>query len=468
MRAPGGEAMTDQLPNLGREAEMLSAMNLNSIDELFADVPLEVRYKGELPLPEPQSEEELLRDAKRLLGANRPLSESISFLGAGLYRNYVPALVGQLIRRGEFLTAYTPYQPEVSQGMLQAMWEFQTLTSELCGLPVANMSLYDGSTAAAEALTCAVRVHNRKATQKDVVYVSELISPAKRSVIFNYTQGGGIEVRTLKHTSDGLLDLSSLSLAKGACGVYVEQPNPLGLLDGGLTQIKQIIGENTALIVGVQPTSLGVVEAPGNYGADIVVGEGQVFGTPMTAGGPLYGIFTCTEKYLRQMPGRIVGRTIDNKGAEAYCLTLSTREQHIRRHRATSNICTNETLIALMGAMHMSLLGPDGLNRLALRNMASCQLTKQKIAELTSVAIPHIHGHHYNEFVVELPGSAADCLSYLDTKGIIGGFDLSGWYPERKNWLLITATDQNTSAEVELLVAHLAAWSSAKIQGLSA
>lgn len=468
VRAPGGEAMTDQLPNLGREAEMLSEMNLSSIDELFTDIPPEIRYDGELPLPEPQSEEELLRDAKRLLSANLPLSEAISFLGAGLYRNYVPALVGQLIRRGEFLTAYTPYQPEVSQGMLQAMWEFQTLISELTALPVANMSVYDGSTAAAEALTCAVRIHNRKASQKNIIYVSELLPREKLSVIHNYTQGGGIEVRTLPHTSDGLLDLASLGQAEGACGVYVEQPNSLGLLDGGLTKVKQIIGANTAFIVGVQPTSLGVVEAPGNYGADIVVGEGQAFGSSITAGGPLYGIFSCTEKYLRQMPGRIVGKTIDNKGKEAYCLTLSTREQHIRRHRATSNICTNETLIALMGAMHMSLLGPEGVHQLAIRNMAACHLAKEKIGALDSVAIPHASGHHYNEFVVELPGLAADCLSYLDKQGIIGGFDLSRWYPKRKNWLLVTATDQNTAAEIELLVAHLAAWSSSKIPGVVA
>ena len=247
------------------------------------------------------------------------------------------------------MTSYTPYQPEVSQGMLQAMWEFQTLISELVGLPISNLSLYDGSTAAAEALTCAVRVHNRKAEQKDTVYVSELTSPDKISVMNNYCQGAGITIKFIKHNSDGSIDLNSAQLASGSCGVYVEQPNPLGLLDGGYPQLKSIIGENTALIVGVQPISLGLVEAPGHYGADIVVGEGQPLGSPMTAGGPIYGIFACSKPYLRLMPGRIVGRSIDVDGKEAYCLTLSTREQHIRRHRATSNICTNETLIALMG-----------------------------------------------------------------------------------------------------------------------
>lgn len=459
--------MVDQLPNLGREKEMLAAMGMSSIDDLFADIPEPVRMNGELPLRGPQSEEEILADARRILGSNVALGERVNFLGAGLNRNYVPASVFQLVTRGEFLTSYTPYQPEVSQGMLQAMWEFQTLISELVGLEVANLSVYDVSTAAAEAITCSVRIHNRKAEQKNTVYVSELIPPARMSVIHNYTQGGGITIKTLRHNSDGTLDLDSLAEATGSCGIYVEQPNPLGILDGGLTSVKDIIGDNTAFIVGVAPVSLGLVEAPGNYGADIVVGEGQALGSPITYGGPLYGIFACTKAYLRQMPGRIVGRSIDVDGNEAFCLTLSTREQHIRRHRATSNICTNETLIALMGAMHMSLLGPEGLAKLAQRNMAACQLAKQKLSEIQSFSIPHNDNCHYNEFVIELPGSAADCLSYLDTQGLIGGFDLSNWYPDRDNWLLVSFSDQTRPTDVDLLVAHLSVWAES-MKGVSA
>ncbi|MDP6870293.1 MAG: aminomethyl-transferring glycine dehydrogenase subunit GcvPA [Candidatus Poseidoniaceae archaeon] len=457
--------MVDQLPNLGREKEMLAAMGMDSLDDLFVDIPEIVTMDFELPLPPPQTEEEILSDARRILGSNVALGDRVNFLGAGLYRNFVPSSVFQLISRGEFLTAYTPYQPEVSQGMLQAMWEFQTLISELVGLDVANLSVYDGSTAAAEAITCSVRVHNRKAVQKDTVYVSELTPPDRLSVIKNYSQGGGIEIKSLRHNADGTLNLESLSEASGSCGIYLEQPNPLGILDGGLVKVKEIIGENTAFIVGVQPTSLGLVEAPGNYGADIVVGEGQALGSPVTFGGPIYGIFACTKTYLRQMPGRIVGRSIDVDGKEAFCLTLSTREQHIRRHRATSNICTNETLIALMGAMHMSLLGPEGLRHLAIRNMGACQLAKDKLAPITTIAIPHSSSAHYNEFVVELPGSAAECLSYLDVNGLIGGFDLSNWYPERRNWLLVSFTDQTGASEIELLAAHLAAWSASKLQG---
>ena len=450
--------MVDQLPNRGREAEMLKEMGLASMEDLFSDIPEDVRFKGALPLPPAQSEEEILRDARRLLGANTDLGSRPSFLGAGLYRNYVPASVFQLVTRGEFLTAYTPYQPEVSQGMLQAMWEFQTLVSELVGLPIANLSLYDGSTAAAEALTCAVRVHNRKASQPNTVYVSALTPPDKLSVMNNYCQGAEIEIRMIEHLEDGTLDMASLEAAAGSCGVYLEQPNPLGVLDAGLTTVKEVIGKNTALIIGIQPVSLGVVEAPGNYGADIVVGEGQPLGSPITGGGPLYGIFACSKPYLRLMPGRIVGRSIDVDGKEAYCLTLSTREQHIRRHRATSNICTNETLIALMGAMHMALLGPDGLRDLARRNMLACQKAKELLSEVHGVRLVN-DAAHFNEFAIEVPGAADACLAYLDSNGITGGFNLRQWYPEQSSQILVTATDQTTLQDIEALAAQLSMWS---------
>jgi glycine dehydrogenase subunit 1 len=450
--------MVDQLPNLGREEEMLKEMGVESIDALFADVPESVRMIGDLPLPDAQSEEELLADAKRLLGANLALGAQPAFLGAGLYRNFVPSCVFQLVTRGEFLTSYTPYQPEVSQGMLQAMWEFQSLISELIEMPITNLSLYDGSTAAAEALTCAVRVHNRKAEQKDTVYISELTPPDRISVIQNYCQGAGIQVKMLKHDDNGCINLEDAQRAQGSCALYVEQPNPIGIIDGGYTSLKEIIGEHTALIVAVQPVSLGLLEAPGNYGADIVVGEGQPLGSPITGGGPLYGIFGCTKPYLRLMPGRIVGRSIDVDGKEAYCLTLSTREQHIRRHRATSNICTNETLIALMGAMHMSLLGPEGLEHLAVRNMAACTQLKRQLSALESVELPYNQESHFNEFVVELPASTSSCLDYLEGEGVVGGFDVSNWYPEKTNQMLLTVTDQTSQRDIDQLIQSLSNW----------
>ena len=451
--------MVDQLPNLGREEEMLTAMGMTSIDDLFTDIPEHVRRAEPLDLPAPQTEEQILREARMLLGMNISVDSRPSFLGAGLYSNFVPTMVPMLATRGEFLTAYTPYQPEVSQGMLQAMWEFQTMVSELVALPVSNVSMYDASTAAAEALTCAVRIHDRKATQKSTVYVSELIPPHRMSVIHNYTQGAEIVVKTIPHGDDGLLDLSAVAAAEGACAVYVEQPNAMGLLDPGLCELKSIVGENTALVVGVQPVSLGLVAPPGDYGADIVVGEGQPFGIGPTAGGPIYGLFACSQAYIRQMPGRIVGQSMDSDGQQAFTLTLSTREQHIRRHRATSNICSNETLIALMGAMHMALLGPEGLQTLAQRNAGSCAAAKAAVLAIEGVESVHPNGAHFNEFAIILPRPAADLLSFLDEEcDITGGFDLSQWWPERENQLLICATDQIDLEDIEELAEGIQDW----------
>lgn len=448
----------DQLPNLGREHEMLAAMGLASMDELFADIPAAVRRDTPLDLPPAQTEEEIWADAQRLLGANVTLDQRPSFLGAGLHRNFVPTMVGHLATRGEFLTAYTPYQPEVSQGMLQAMWEFQTMISELVGLPVANVSMYDASTAAAEAITNAVRVHNRKAAQKNVVYVSQFVPPQRWSVIENYTQGGGIEVRVLEHGEDGHVDLAKAADAAGCCAVYVEQPNAFGGVDDGLLRLKEIIGDGTALIVGVDVVSLGVLEAPGNWGADIVVGEGQPFGIGPTAGGPIYGIYACAEPYLRQMPGRIVGRTVDEAGDTAYCLTLSTREQHIRRHRATSNICSNETLIALMGAMHMAMLGPEGLEAMAVRTAAACDATKQAIAAIDGVEILDPGLPTFREFAVKLPGLAAACLAWCDRRGVGAGFDMGRWWDHSRTVLLISADAQTTAADIQMLAASIDSW----------
>jgi len=450
--------MVDHLPNLGREQEMLEAMGLSSIDDLFCDIPEGVRRNEPLDLPDPQTEEEILREAQFLLGINVPLNSRPSFLGAGLYSNFVPTMVAMLATRGEFLTAYTPYQPEVSQGMLQALWEFQTMVSELVGLPVSNVSMYDGSTAAAEALTCAIRVHGKKATQPKTVYVSELVPPHRLSVMENYTQGAGIKINKISHDKNGYLDMEAAAKAAGSCAVYVEMPNVMGILDEGLAGLKKVIGQDTALIVGVQPTCLGIIEAPGNWGADIVVGEGQPFGIGPTAGGPIYGLFACSDAYLRQMPGRIVGKTRDSSGKPAFCLTLSTREQHIRRQLATSNICSNETLIALMGAMHMAMLGPQGLADLAVRNAAACESVKRALAPIAGISFVH-DASHYNEFAIRIPGTAADCLTHLDEEwDLTGGFDLGEWFDGMDDCLLVCATDQIDGEDIDELASGLASW----------
>ena len=448
----------DQLPNLGREQEMLQSMGLKSMEDLFSDIPEEVRRTDPLPLRGPQSEEEILADAQHLLGVNIDLDSRPSFLSAGLSRNFVPTMVPMLATRGEFLTSYTPYQPEVSQGMLQAMWEFQTMVSELVGLPVSNVSMYDASTAAAEAITCAVRVKGRKATQKGVVYVSQFVPPHRMSVIENYTQGVGIELRTLEHGMDGRVNLEAATEAQGACAVYVEQPNAFGELDEGISQLKEIIGENTALIVGVDAVSLGIVEAPGNYGADIVVGEGQPFGIGPTAGGPIYGLFACKKDFLRLMPGRIVGKTLDEDGKDAFTLTLSTREQHIRRHRATSNICSNETLIALMGAMHMALLGPEGLQKLALRVAATTEVTKQAVIGIPGIELIDPDTPNFREFAVKLPGNAAEAVAYMDSVGVLGGFPMGEWWDSMSSYLLIGCDERTTQSDIDALISALTAW----------
>ena len=448
----------DQMPNLGREKEMLDVLGLNSMDDLFSNIPDEIRRKEPLPLPAPQSEEEIWSDALKLLGTNVTLDDKPNFLSAGLVRNFVPTAVGMLATRGEFLTSYTPYQPEVSQGMLQAMWEFQTLISELVDLPVANVSMYDASTAAAEAITCAVRVHNKGATQKDTVYVSEFTPPHRLAVIRNYTQGSGIEIKYLKHLPDGHIDPSSVRDSEGCCAIYVEQPNCFGVLDPNLVDIKEVVGKDTALIVGVDSVSLGIIEPPGSWGADIVVGEGQPFGIGPTAGGPIYGIFACGNKYTRQMPGRIVGLTKDTDEKRAFTLTLSTREQHIRRHRATSNICSNETLIALMGAIHMSLLGPEGLERLALRVAANTELTKVSISSIEGIELVDTNSSNFREFRIKLPDKASSALSFLDDHGVIAGLDLGIWWDSLDCCLLIGVDERTSKSDIQLLHDGLSLW----------
>ena len=448
----------DQLPNLGREQEMLDIMGVSSMEDLFEDIPVAIRSEGPLPLPPPQSEEEILRDAEKLLGANVNLDSRPSFISAGLARNFVPSMVPMIATRGEFLTSYTPYQPEVSQGMLQAMWEFQTMISELVGLPISNVSMYDASTSAAEAITCAVRVKSKKVEMPNTVYVSELVPPHRMSVIENYTQGVGIEIRKIPHNEDGFLDLEAASGAAGSCAIYVEQPNAFGILDEGLLRLRDTVGEKTAIIVGVDVTSLGLVEPPGNWGADIVVGEGQPFGIGPTAGGPIYGIFACKKDFLRLMPGRIVGQSIDTAGKTAYTLTLSTREQHIRRHRATSNICSNETLIALMGAMHMALLGPVGLETLSTRILSSTRMAMDELSSLEGLEFAFPKSPVFREFAVKVPGKSSEALSHIFEMGVIGGFDISQWWPEKESWILIGCDERTSESDISSLKKSLSSW----------
>ena len=332
------------------------------------------------------------------------------------------------------------------------------MISELVNLPISNVSMYDASTSAAEAITCAVRVHNKKATQKDTIYVSELVPPHRMSVIKNYVQGSGINLHILKHDENGHLDIDNASIAQGSCAVYVEQPNSFGILDEGLLDLKGKIGENTALIVGIDAVSLGLVSPPGDWGADIVVGEGQPFGIGPTFGGPIYGIFACTDKYIRQMPGRIVGQTYDTNEKKAFTLTLSTREQHIRRHRATSNICSNETLIALMGAMHMSLLGPEGITVLAKRVAASTQATRKALSSIEGVELIHPKSSIFRDFAIKIPGDSEKAVSFMDSKGVIAGFPMGLWWESHSSSILVGCDERTSESDISSLVLAIKEW----------
>ena len=278
------------------------------------------------------------------------------------------------------------------------------------------------------------------------------------SVIENYVQGAGINIQILKHKKNGLLDIDSASIANGSCAVYVEQPNSFGILDEGLLKLKDLIGENTALIVGIDAVSLGIVSPPGEWGADIVVGEGQPFGIGPTFGGPIYGIFACNEKYIRQMPGRIVGQTHDSNEKMAFTLTLSTREQHIRRHRATSNICSNETLIALMGAMHMSLLGPDGITVLSKRVAATTELTKRALSSIEGVELYHPDAYNFRDFVIKLPGDSADAVAFMDSKGVMAGLPLGQWWNDMSSCLLVGCDERTSETDISSLVTVIEDW----------
>ena len=332
------------------------------------------------------------------------------------------------------------------------------MISELVNLPISNVSMYDASTSAAEAITCAVRVHNKKAIQKDTIYVSELVPPHRMSVIENYVQGSGINLNILKHDKNGHLDINAAKIANGSCAVYVEQPNSFGILDEGLMQLKEIIGNNTALIVGVDAVSLGLVSPPGDWGADIVVGEGQPFGIGPTFGGPIYGIFACNDNYIRQMPGRIVGLTHDTNEQKAFTLTLSTREQHIRRHRATSNISSNETLIALMGAMHMSLLGPDGITVLSKRVAATTETTKKALLSIEGVELLHPNSSNFREFVIKVPGDSEKAIAFMDSKGVIAGFPLGLWWESHSSCILVGCDERTSDNDISSLVSVVNEW----------
>lgn len=434
-------------------AAMLAAIGAKSVDDLFVDVPGEARLAAPVAgLSATKSEIEVERILTGLAAKNRAAGSQASFLGAGAYRHHVPASVDSIIQRGEFLTSYTPYQPEIAQGTLQYLFEFQTQVALLTGMEVANASMYDAATAAVEAVQMANRV-----TRRGKTILSGAVHPHYRETIETHGHFSGFEVVSLPPNVDGLAGIEAKLDAKTA-SVVVQYPNVFGRLQD-LTALAAACQKAGALLIVAIPeiVSMGAVTPPGEMGADIVVAEGQSIGNALNFGGPYVGLFAAKEKYLRQMPGRLCGETVDADGKRGWVLTLSTREQHIRREKATSNICTNSGLCALAFTVHLSLLGETGLKRLAALNHAMATTLEAKLAKVKGVKV--LTDAYFNEFAIELPRDAGDVVDALADKGVLGGVPGSRLWPgdaSMAKTLIVAVTETNTVEDIDLFATKLA------------
>lgn len=433
-------------------ASMLAAIGAADVDALFRDVPQAARRDAPLDLPLHASEMEVERNLRAIAAKNLSAGEAPFFLGAGAYRHHVPASVDALIQRGEFMTSYTPYQPEVSQGTLQYLFEFQTQVALITGMEIANASLYDAATGCAEAAAMACRV-----TKRNRVLLSGTLHPHYRAVIETALQYTGIEIETLPPDPISIENLIGRINSSFAC-VVVQNPGFFGDLKDYGPLAAECHADGVLLVVAVaEPVSLGLVMPPGAMGADIVVAEGQSLGNPLGFGGPGLGLFATREKYLRQMPGRLCGQTVDEDGKRGWVLTLSTREQHIRREKATSNICTNSGLCALGFTIHLSLLGEEGFTRLAKLNHANAALLAGKLSKVKGVRL--LSQTFFNEFAIKLSRPAAAVVEELAGKRILAGVPVSRFYPEFPEMaevLLVTATETNSEADMDQFAKALA------------
>ncbi len=430
--------------------EMLDLLNMSSIEELFADIPSELRLKGELNIPEADSEPTLIKKMKKLAARNINADQYPTFLGAGTYDHYIPSVVDHMISRSEFYTAYTPYQPEISQGELQAIFEFQTMVSELTGMDVANSSMYDGFTSLAEAASLAVAT-----TRRSKVLVSKAVHPESRAILSTVSKGQGYTVEEVSLAID-VTDLEELKqqIEKDTAAVIVQYPNFFGSIED-LAEIKKIAEEKGALfVVSSNPLALALLQSPGKLGADIVIGDMQPLGIPMSFGGPHCGYFAVKQKYMRKIPGRIVGQSHDDKGKRGFVLTLQAREQHIRRDKATSNICSNQALNALASSICMSALGKQGIRQMAQRNFDKADYMAKSLGKKGFNILNK--SAFFNEFVVELPCSVKEVSSKLLEAGFIGGYDLGIDYGF-DNQMLIAVTEQRSKEEIDQFVEVLEA-----------
>jgi glycine dehydrogenase subunit 1 len=431
--------------------EMLAAIGVSSVEALFSDIPESVRFHRELDLEPPLSEPEVVSHLAELAERNVVAGEEVSFLGAGIYDHYVPAAVDAVLARGEFLTAYTPYQPEMSQGVLQAIFEYQTAICELTGMDVSNASGYDGTTVAADA--CFVAKH---ATGRSKIVLCESLNPQVRQVAKTYAPGFGLDVVEVPFRA-GVTDPDELrEAAEGAACAIFQQPNFFGCLEPAPDLAAAAADAGALAVAHVDPMSLGLLEAPGRYGCALAVGEGQPAGNYLSYGGPHYGFIAARSEFVRRMPGRIVGETTDEDGARGYVLTLQTREQHIRREKATSNITTNQTLLAIAGLVYLSWLGPEGLREVGETSLALAQHAKGRLEE-AGIELMFPEQATFREFAVRVGRNTREAIVRARERGVHPGYALGRDYPGMDDALLVAFTERRTPEDIDRLVGALAA-----------
>jgi glycine dehydrogenase subunit 1 len=426
---------------------MLETIGAASVDELFAMIPAELRLDRELCVPPGLGELELTAHVSELAAANTPAGETACFLGGGSYDHFIPAAVDMVAARSEFYTAYTPYQPEASQGSLQAFFEYQTLVAQLTGMDVSNASLYDGGSAAAEAVLMAMH-----ATGRSRIVTAASVHPEYRQILATYLANLGVDLVTLD-APEGTLSVAELAAAvddRTAC-VLIQHPNFFGCLEEVEPMAKLAHQRGALLVAAVDPISLGVLKRPGDWGADIVVAEGQSLGNPMAFGGPYLGLMACREQFLRRMPGRLVGQTVDRHGRRCWVLTLQTREQHIRREKATSNICTNQGLLALRTTVYLALMGPAGMRSVAELCLQKARYAAERLAAVPALAVA-FDRPTFKEFVVRSKGRTVDeLIEKCRREKILAGVPLGRWYPQLDDCLLVAVTERRTKTEIDRL-----------------
>ncbi|ACI19857.1 aminomethyl-transferring glycine dehydrogenase subunit GcvPA [Dictyoglomus thermophilum] len=434
--------------------EMLNTIGLESIEDLFSEIPEEIRQKAKenFKIPASPSEIDLLEEIKNIARKNIG-KDYISFLGGGAYKHYIPPFVKLVSLFPTFYTAYTPYQPEISQGVLQSIFEYQSLICDLTGMEVANASLYEAGSGIAEAALMSVRI-----TGKKEVIASSGLNPEYISVLKTYLQAQNIELKIIPLDEKGETDVDFLekNISPKTSGVIIQNPNFFGVIETKLKDIEELIHKNNALfILSIYPISLGILKPPSEYNVDIVVGEGQSLGIPLGFGGPYLGILATKKEFIRQIPGRIVGETIDLEGERGFVNTLQTREQHIRRAKATSNICTNEALSAISAAVYMAILGKKGIKKIAEVCFSRAHYLRERMQKEVNLEITYPNSHFFNEFVIKIPENSENFLKKLEEKKILGGIPLSRFYKDRDKEILVAVTERNSLEELEYYIKSL-------------